>query len=53
MVNPIIFVLGWYAVWKLILCRFKFVRDLLTSARDTTITEINTKHNTVRKPRKH
>ncbi|KAJ8973814.1 hypothetical protein NQ317_010796 [Molorchus minor] len=49
----IIFVLfGWYIVWKLILSRSRFVRELLKGTGDSTISELKTNCSKVKKIRK-
>ncbi|KAJ8940861.1 hypothetical protein NQ318_008232 [Aromia moschata] len=37
-----VLVYGWYIVWTLILSRFRFIRELLKGAGDSTISELKT-----------
>lgn len=43
---------GWFIVWKLILCRFRFFRELLKGPSDTTIDDLKTSRNKVKKIRR-
>ncbi|CAG9832799.1 unnamed protein product [Diabrotica balteata] len=49
----ILFVLfGWFIVWKLILSRFRFIKELLKGASDSTITELKNTRSKLKRTRK-
>nr|CAI5819974.1 unnamed protein product [Callosobruchus analis] len=44
--------LGWFIVWKLILCRFRFIRELVKGASNSTINELKSSRSKVKKVRR-